>query len=174
VSLEAVVSSVVCWLQLGGYAAQAAAVCVCVVWQVATGPRKSLNKSIHFSRTWKVFENTIGSISKKVAHTRLPSVGFRSWSRFLAVSLQVEWVINPTVGCRYFLPGLQLPLQPLRGLLPVLLLVNRGTTGLNSLPKTVTWQRRDCDLNPGPSAPESSTLTTGYRATLVVVVVVVY
>ena len=30
----------------------------------------------------------------------------------------------------------------------------------NSLPKTVTRQRRDCDLNPGPSAPESSTLTT--------------
>ena len=32
--------------------------------------------------------------------------------------------------------------------------------GVNSLPKTVTWQRRDCDLNPDPSAPESSTLTT--------------
>jgi len=32
--------------------------------------------------------------------------------------------------------------------------------GVNSLPKTVTRQRRDCDLNPGPSAPESSTLTT--------------
>ena len=32
--------------------------------------------------------------------------------------------------------------------------------GENSLPKTVTRQRRDCDLNPGPSAPESSTLTT--------------
>ena len=31
---------------------------------------------------------------------------------------------------------------------------------VNSLPKTVTRQRRDCDLNPGPSAPESSTLTT--------------
>jgi len=31
---------------------------------------------------------------------------------------------------------------------------------LNSLPKTVTRHRRDCDLNPGPSAPESSTLTT--------------
>ena len=28
------------------------------------------------------------------------------------------------------------------------------------LPKTVTRQRRGCDLNPGPSAPESSTLTT--------------
>jgi len=27
--------------------------------------------------------------------------------------------------------------------------------GVNSLPK-----RRDCDLNPGPSTPESSTLTT--------------
>jgi len=32
--------------------------------------------------------------------------------------------------------------------------------GVNSLPKTVTRQRRDCDLNPRPSAPESSTLTT--------------
>jgi len=30
--------------------------------------------------------------------------------------------------------------------------------GVNSLLKTVTG--RDCDLNPGPSAPESSTLTT--------------
>jgi len=32
--------------------------------------------------------------------------------------------------------------------------------GVNSLPKTVTRQRRDCDFNPGPTAPESSTLTT--------------
>jgi len=32
--------------------------------------------------------------------------------------------------------------------------------GVNSLPKTVTRQRRDCDLNMGPSAPEFSTLTT--------------
>ena len=32
--------------------------------------------------------------------------------------------------------------------------------GVNSLPKTITRQRRDCDLKPGPSAPESSTLTT--------------
>jgi len=31
---------------------------------------------------------------------------------------------------------------------------------VNSLPKTVTGQHRDCDLNPAPSAPESSTLTT--------------
>ena len=38
--------------------------------------------------------------------------------------------------------------------------VNRGTMGVNSLPKTVTRQRRDCNLNPGPTAPESSTLTT--------------
>ena len=53
----------------------------------------------------------------KVAHTPLPS-----WSRFLAVSLQVTWVINPAVGCHYFPPGLQLHPQPLRGLLPVLLL----------------------------------------------------
>ena len=33
--------------------------------------------------------------------------------------------------------------------------------GVNSLPKTVTLQRRGCDLNSGPSAPKSSTLTTG-------------
>jgi len=32
--------------------------------------------------------------------------------------------------------------------------------GVNSLPKTVTRQHRECDLNPGPSAPQSSTLTT--------------
>ena len=31
---------------------------------------------------------------------------------------------------------------------------------MNSLPTTVTRLRRHCDLNPGPSAPESSTLTT--------------
>ena len=31
---------------------------------------------------------------------------------------------------------------------------------MNSLAKTVTRQSRDCDLNPGLSAPESSTLTT--------------
>ena len=32
--------------------------------------------------------------------------------------------------------------------------------GVNGLPKTVTRQRRGCDLDPGPSAPESNTLTT--------------
>ena len=58
----------------------------------------------------------------RTAHTRLLSVGFRSWSRFLAVSMQVTWVINPAVGCHYFPPGLQLPLQPLRRLLPTSLL----------------------------------------------------
>jgi len=39
-------------------------------------------------------------------------------------------------------------------------LVNRGIMGVNSLPMTVTRQRRNCDLNPGPSAPESNKLTT--------------
>jgi len=37
--------------------------------------------------------------------------------------------------------------------------------GVNSLPETVTGQRSVCDLNPGPYAPESSTLTT--RLTIV-------
>ena len=38
--------------------------------------------------------------------------------------------------------------------------------GVNRLPKTVTRQRRGCDLNPGRTAPESSTLPLGYRARL--------
>ena len=72
----------------------------------------------------------IGSTKNvKVAHTRLPSVGFRRWSRFLAVSLQVTWVINLAVGCHYSPPGLQLPLQPLRGLLPILLLGEQRHNG---------------------------------------------
>jgi len=37
--------------------------------------------------------------------------------------------------------------------------------GVNSLPKTVTRQRRSCDFNPGPTAPESSTLTTRLPST---------
>ena len=49
--------------------------------------------------------------------------------------------------------------------------------GVNSLPKTFTRKHCDCDLNPGPSAPESSTLTTrllsrpgSYQANLIVLV----
>ena len=66
--------------------------------------------------------------------TRMPQIcsstsTFRSWSRFLAVSLQVAWVINPAVGCHYFPPGLQLPAQPLRGLLPILLLGEQRHNG---------------------------------------------
>ena len=66
----------------------------------------------------------------------------------------------PALGCHYFPPGLQLTSQPLEGCYQFRCLVNRSTMGVNSLPKTVTRQRRDCDLNPGLSAPESSTLTT--------------
>jgi len=51
--------------------------------------------------------------------------------------------------------SLQLPRNPKEGCYQFCCLVNRGTMGVNSLPK-----RRGCDLNPGPSAPESSTLTT--------------
>ena len=77
-------------------------------------------------------------VPKQVAHTWLQSVGFRNWFRFLAVSLWVMWVINLAVGCHYFPPGLQLP-------------------------KTVTRQCCNCNLNPGPSVPESSTLTTYHQ-----------
>ena len=75
-----------------------------------------------YSATIKCKCNIHHTKKVKVAHTRLPSLGFRSWSKFLAVSLQVTWVIKPAVGCHYFPPGLQLPLQPLRGLTPTSLL----------------------------------------------------
>jgi len=61
-----------------------------------------------------------------------PSVGFWSWSRFLAVSLQVTWVICPVVGCRYFPSGPQLPSQPLRGLLPIWLVGEQRHDGYAS------------------------------------------
>jgi len=119
--------------------------------------QRPLCLSSAYCRTIRV-RSTVQKV--KVAHTRLPSVGCRSWSRFLAVSLQVTWVINLAVGCHYFPPGLQSPSQPLSELLLISLLGDRGTMGVNSLPKTVTRQRRGCDLYPGPTAPESSTQTT--------------
>ena len=42
--------------------------------------------------------------------------------------------------------------------------------GVNSLPKTVTRQRRGRDLNRGPSAPESSTLTTRLPSQPIVII----
>ena len=85
-------------------------------------------------------------IKVKVTHTRLPSVRFRSCSRFLAVSLHCDVSHKPDG---------RLPLLSVKkaAIIPVLLLgeVNRDTMGVNNLPKAVTQQRRDCDLNPGPS-----------------------
>ena len=86
-----------------------------------SGAGKHLIKACNRQITLKPLK-VIRSRTKKVTHTRLPSVGFRSWSQFLVVSLRVMRVINPAVGCHYFPPGLQLPSQPLRGLLPISLL----------------------------------------------------
>ena len=69
------------------------------------------SKSVYIRHLRWLSLTTLATKGKKA---RSPSVGCRSWSRFLAVSLQVTWVINQAVGCRYFAPGLQLPLQPLR------------------------------------------------------------
>jgi len=96
---------------------------------------------------------------KKLAHTRLPSAWFRSWSRFLAVSLQVTWVINPAV---------MLPLLSARPAV-TLATLKRAATNFSAWWTMAPWhdgceqvaqQRRGCDLNPRPTAPESSTLTT--------------
>jgi len=66
-------------------------------------------------------------------------------------------------------PGVRLPLlsarpavtlATLEGCYQFRCLVNRDTMGVNSLPKTVTRYRCGFDLNPSPSAPQSSTLST--------------
>ena len=105
-----------------------------------------------YSDMYSVSQKTTLMLDKrvKVAHTRLPSVGFRGWSRFLAVSLQVTFVINPAVGCHYFPPGLQLPPQPLRGLLPILLLGEQRHMGVNSLPNMVTRPASRLRFERGP------------------------
>ena len=64
------------------------------------------------------------------------------------------------IGCHYFPPGPQLPSQPLRGPPPISLHGEQRHDGCEQLPKTVTRERHGYDLNPGPSASESSTLTT--------------
>jgi len=105
----------------------------------------------------------MGNKKVNVADTRLPNVGFRSGSRFLAVSLQVTWVINPEVGCHYFPPGLQLPSQPT---------VKRAATNFAAWWTEARWVCTVClrllqdsiTAAIWTQAPESSTLT--YWATL--------
>ena len=78
-------------------------------------------------------------VKVKVADTRLPSVGFQSWSWFLAVGLQVTSVINPAVGCLYFLQACSYPHNPLEGCYKFCCLVNTGcgTVCLRLLPDSV-------------------------------------
>ena len=86
----------------------------------------------------------------KVAHTQLPSVGFRSWSQSLAVSLQVTWVINPAVGYHYFPPGLQLHPQSSRGLLPILLLGEQRHNGFEQFAYDCYPTASRLRFEPGP------------------------
>jgi len=89
-------------------------------------------------------------VYKKVVHTRLPSVGFRSWSRSLAVNLLVTWVINPAVGCHYFPPGLQLPPRRLRGLLPIMLLGEQRHDGCEQFASDCYPTASRLRFEPGP------------------------
>jgi len=91
--------------------------------------------------------------TKKVAHTRLQSIGFAALG-------------SQPAGDVSHKPGSRLPLLSARPpVIPATL--KRAATnfaawwmGVNSLPNSVTRQRHDCNLNPGPSVPDSSTLTT--------------
>ena len=114
---------------------------------------------VKFSIT--VFVTNVLLNLKKVADTRLLDTRFPKLIPVLG---------SQPAGDVSHKPGGRLPLlsarpavtpcNPYEGCYQFCCLVNTGTMGVNSLPKTVTRQRRDCDLKPGPSAPESSTLTT--------------
>jgi len=88
--------------------------------------------------------------------------------------IQITWFLTKVIyknqkwmfllgkkGSPYSITEHRVPeLIPVLGSQQFCCLVNRGTMGVNSLPKTVTRQHRNCNLNPGPSAPESSKLNT--------------
>ena len=93
-----------------------------LVWWVTVKVFNKADKTWLYCNDAELLNGQMYLKKVKVAHTRLPSVGFRSWSQFLAVSLQVTWVITLAAGCHYLLPGPQIPSQPLRGPLPISLL----------------------------------------------------
>jgi len=87
----------------------------------------------------------------------------RNQKIIFAVNIKVKGKGSPCSiieRVRELIPVLGNPRNPYEGCYHFRCLVSRGTMGVNSLPKTVTRQRRGFDLNSGPSAPESSTLTT--------------
>ena len=91
-----------------------------------------------------------GTGSPYLITERTVSVGFQSWSRLLAVSLQMTWVTNPAVGCHYFPPGPQLPAQPLRGLLPILLLGEQRHDGYEQFAQDCYPTASRLRFEPGP------------------------
>ena len=84
------------------------------------------HKLILFVKRWypiTIGFNAPGTFKKvKVTHSRLSSVGFRGWSRLLQSACRWRESYTRSIGCHYFPPGPQLPSQPLRGLVPALLL----------------------------------------------------
>ena len=65
---------------------------------------------------WKVLSYSMFSNKSKVVPYSITSVGHGADPGFLAVSPQMTIVINPVLGCRYFLPG-----SPLHYLTPLCL-----------------------------------------------------
>ena len=92
----------------------------------------------------------------KVAHTRLPQL-------IPVLGSQPAGDVSHKpggIGCHYFPSGPQLPPQPLIGLVPISLLGEQRHDGCDEFARDFYRQRRGCDLNRGPTAPESSTPTT--------------
>ena len=90
------------------------------------------------------------------------SVGFRSLSRFSAVSPQVTEAINLAVDCHYFPPGPRLLPQPpsITALLAGTKLYYLVTRICKQLAQGSTRQRRGRDSNPRPVDRKSSSVTT--------------
>ena len=88
-----------------------------------------LDFTLNFQKTSQVAEQ---NKKVKVAHSRLPSVGFQSWSRFLAVSLQVMWVI--------------LELSPVCCVVPCVIKSVLHEDGARACVCVCVWSRRCCLL----------------------------
>ena len=88
----------------------------------------------------------------KVAHTRLPEL-------IPVLGSQAAGDVSHKPGGRVPLLSAR-PAVTLIGLVPISLLGEQRHDGCDEFARDCYRQRRGCDLNRGPTAPESSTLTT--------------
>ena len=81
----------------------------------------------------KISKGSPYSITEHRVPELIPVLGSQPAGFLLPFCGEIKLCINPAVGCRYFPPGLLLPPQPLRGLLPISLLGEQRHNGCELL-----------------------------------------